>query len=59
MNIDFPPNLPAFTAYFSIASGDTGAIGVSDYIPNIKNYLINVDDIEGQYDTEIMPPKFV
>ncbi len=59
MNIKFPPNLPAFTSYFSIASGDTESMGVSDYIPNIKNYLINVEDVEGQYDNEILPPKFV
>lgn len=47
LNIDFPPNLPAFTSYFSIASGDTDSMGVTDYIPDIKKYLINVDDIEG------------
>lgn len=59
LNIDFPPNLPAFTSYFSIASGDTGAMGINDYMPDIKKWLINVDDIEGQYDNEILPPKFV
>lgn len=59
MNIDFPPNLPAFCSYFSIASGDTDSMGVTDYIPNIKNYLIKVEDIEGQYDMELLPPKFV
>lgn len=34
-------------------------MGVNDYIPNIKNYLIHVEDIEGQYDNELLPPKFV
>ena len=28
MNIDFPPNLPAFVAYFSIATGDTDSMGI-------------------------------
>jgi hypothetical protein len=59
MNIDFPPNLPAFTSYFSIASGDTDSMGVSDYMPDIKKFLIKVEDIEGKYDTELLPPKFV
>jgi hypothetical protein len=47
MNIDFPPNLPAFTGYFSIASGDTGSMGIKDYLPDIKKFLIKVEDIEG------------
>lgn len=59
MNIDFPPNLPAFTSYFSIASGDTDSMGISEYMPDIKKFLIKVEDIEGKYDTEMLPPKFV
>jgi len=59
LNIDFPPNLPAFCGYFSIASGDTGALGINDYMPDIKKFLIKVDDIEGKYDNELLPPKFV
>jgi hypothetical protein len=34
-------------------------MGVSDYIPDIKKFLIKVEDIEGQYDNEMLPPKFV
>ena len=45
MNIDFPPNMPAFTSYFSIASGDTGALGINGYMPDIKKFLIKVEDI--------------
>jgi hypothetical protein len=59
MNIDFPPNLSGFADYFSIASGDTDSMGVSDYIPDIKKFLINVEDIEGQFDEELLPPSFV
>ena len=59
MNIKFPPNLPAFCGYFSIASGDAGAMGVSDYLPDIKKFLIKVEEIEDQYDNELLPPKFV
>ena len=59
MNIEFPPNLPAFVSYFSIASGDTGALGINNYMPDIKKFLIKVEDIEGKYDNEMLPPKFV
>jgi hypothetical protein len=47
INIKFPPNLPAFTGYFSIASGDADSLGISDYLPDIKKFLIKVEDIEG------------
>jgi hypothetical protein len=47
LNIKFPPNWPAFTSYFSIASGDTESMGVSEYLPDIKKFLIKVEDIEG------------
>ena len=59
MNIDFPPNLAGFASYFSIASADTGSLGIREYIPDLKSFLINVEDIEGQYDNEMLPPKFV
>jgi hypothetical protein len=59
MNIDFPPNLPAFTSYFSIASGDTDSMGISEYMPDIKKFLIVVDDIESKFDNELLPPTFV
>jgi hypothetical protein len=51
--------MPAFVAFFSIASGDTSQMGVASYIPDITKFLINVDDINGQYDNELLPPKFV
>jgi hypothetical protein len=59
MNIKFPPNLPAFCGYFSIASGDPDSMGIKDYLPDIKKFLIVEDDITGQYDDELLPPKFV
>ena len=51
--------MPAFVSYFSIASGDSNSMGITSYIPDIKNYLINVNDIIGQYDDELLPPSFV
>jgi hypothetical protein len=59
MNINFPPQLPTFVSYFSIASGDPNAIGIGNYMPDIKKWLITVKDIEGKYDSELLPPKFV
>jgi hypothetical protein len=59
LNINFPPNLPAFVGYFSIASGDTSALGIEQYIPEINKWLINENDIIGRYDNELLPPKFV
>lgn len=57
LNIKFPPNLPAFVAYFALANGDPSTIGIK--LPEITEWLIDVDDINGQYDNEIMSPAFV
>ena len=59
LNINFPPNLPGFVSFFSIASGNTGSIGLNSYMPDIKKWLINVNDINGQFDNELLPPSFV
>ena len=59
LNINFPPNLPGFVSFFSIASGSTGSIGLNSYMPDIKKWLINVNDINGQFDNELLPPSFV
>ena len=57
MNIKFPPNLPAFCGYFSIASGDPNGMGIT--IPKVLDYMIVESDIVGQYDDEMLPTSFV
>lgn len=58
-NVKFPPSLPTFVGYFNIAAGDPNALGVAEYMPDINKWLIKPSDIEGKYDTEILPPAFV